>query len=230
MGWTKKVLLLLVLLCGLNIEAQITVLKPDKVFGLYFDTFVKHDNKALTTLNQYLKNFMGAEAIYNTDRNETYEQEVTGFTNLFLSEFSESVGNECRQQVRDYFVALFDRFKTATYSIKNMETMRNDYSQSQDVSEVYYEVKIKIPSEESAFVLKDSKNITAKQLKSYLKDLTHKLANANKEISFSDKFLLYQIYKEEGTYYWNGGPQELLWKLNNFYFKNFNARNNKIKN
>ncbi|WP_326981410.1 hypothetical protein VUJ46_14255 [Chryseobacterium sp. MYb264] len=229
MGWIKNVLLLVVLICAQNVRAQTSVLKPDRVFELYFNTFVKHDNKALTDLNNYLKNFMGQEAIYHMDMKNTYEQELTGFTNLFLTGFSESVGKECKQDVRNYFAALFDRFKTATYSIKNIDTMRNDYSQSQDVSEVYYDVKIKVPADTSSVDFKDGKNITAKQLKIYLKDLTNKLLNSNKEISYSEKFLLYQIYKEEGVYYWNGGPQELLWKLNNFYFENFNSINKENK-
>lgn len=227
MGWIKNVLLLAVLICVQNLRAQTNVLKPDKVFGLYFNTFVKHDEKALTELNGYLKNFVGDEGLYKMDVKSAYEQELMGLTNLFLSGFSENVGKECKQEVINYFTALFERYKTANYSIKSIETMRNDYSQSQDVSEVDYDVVFKVPSKTSSINIniKNSKNIKAKELKAYLKDLTDALLKPDKEISFSEKFLLYQIYKDEKVYYWNGGPQELLWKLNNFYFKNFNSTN-----
>lgn len=225
MGRIKNMLFIILLLCVKNINAQSTALKPDRVFGLYFNAFVKHDDKALDGLNNYLKNFMGEEALYKIDTKVTYEEELKGLTNLFLSGFSENVRQECSEDAKNYFTSLFDRFKTASYSIKNIETMRNDYSQSQDISEVVYEVKIKIPDKISAMDLKNIKKITAKELKVYLKDLTDKLRNANKEFSFEDKFILYQFYKENHVFYWNGGPQELLWKLNNFYFKNFNSDN-----
>ncbi|WP_267404720.1 MULTISPECIES: hypothetical protein [unclassified Chryseobacterium] len=227
MGWIKNVLLLTVLICVQNLRAQTNVLKPDKVFDLYFNAFVKHNDQSLTELNDYLKNFIGEEGLYKVDMKTAYREELKGLTNLFLSGFSENVAKECEPDVKNYFNALFDRFKSARYTIKNMETMRNDYSQSQDISEVYYEVMVKIPENKSNIDLKNGKKISAKELKIYLKDITNQLLSANKEFSLSEKFNLYQIYKNDKVYYWNGGPQELLWKLNNFYFQNFNS--NKIK-
>ncbi len=227
MGWIKNVLLLTVLICVQNLRAQTNVLKPDKVFDLYFNAFVKHNDQSLTELNDYLKNFIGEEGLYKVDMKTAYHEELKGLTNLFLSGFSENVAKECEQDVKNYFNALFDRFKSVRYTIKNMETMRNDYSQSQDISEVYYEVMVKIPENKSNIDLKNGKKISAKELKVYLKDITNQLLSANKEFSLSEKFNLYQIYKNDKVYYWNGGPQELLWKLNNFYFQNFNS--NKIK-
>lgn len=218
-------LFLMLIFCVENLSAQSTVLKPEKVFGLYFNTFVKHDETSLGELNGYLKNFVEADAVYNNNIKATYEQEITSLTNLFLSGFSENIGKECSEDVKNYFTALFDRFKTASYTIKNIETMRNDYSQSQDVSEVFYDVVIKIPGKVSVIDFKNGKKINAKELKSYLKNLTKELLNANKEVSFGEKFNLYQIYKGNNVFYWNGGPQELLWKLNNFYFKNINSGN-----
>lgn len=223
MGRIKGMLFLMLIFCVKNLTAQSTVLKPDKVFGLYFDTFVKHDENALNNLNTYLKNFVGEDGIYKNNTETAYQEEIKGLTNLFLSGFSENIREECREDAKNYFIALFDRYKTATYTIKNMETMRNDYSQSQDISEVFYDVMIKVPAKVTIIDLKNVKKLSAKQLKGYLKNLTNELLNADKEISLSEKFNLYQIYKGNDVFYWNGGPQELLWKLNNFYFKNVNS-------
>ncbi|MEI7486622.1 MAG: hypothetical protein WCJ72_04295 [Chryseobacterium sp.] len=223
MGRIKGMLFLMLIFCVKNLSAQSTALKPDKVFGLYFDTFVKHDDNALNNLNTYLKNFLGEEGIYKNNVEIAYQEEIKGLTNLFLSGFPEKIGEECREDAKNYFAALFDRYKTATYTIKNMETMRNDYSQSQDISEVFYDVMIKVPSKVTIIDLKNVKKISTKELKGYLKNLTNELVNADKEISLSEKFNLYQIYKGIDVFYWNGGPQELLWKLNNFYFKNINS-------
>jgi len=223
MGRIKGMLFLMLIFCVKNLSAQSTVLKPDKVFGLYFDTFVKHDENALNNLNTYLKNFVGEDGIYKNNTETAYQEEIKGLTNLFLSGFSENIREECSQDAKNYFIALFDRYKTATFTIKNMETMRNDYSQSQDISEVFYDVMIKVPTKVTIIDLKNVKKISAKQLKGYLKSLTNELVNADKEISLSEKFNLYQIYKGSDVFYWNGGPQELLWKLNNFYFKNINS-------
>lgn len=223
MGRIKGMLFLMLIFCVKNLSAQSTVLKPDKVFGLYFDTFVKHDENALNNLNTYLKNFVGEDGIYKNNTETAYQEEIKGLTNLFLSGFPENIREECSQDAKNYFIALFDRYKTATYTIKNMETMRNDYSQSQDISEVFYDVTIKVPAKVTIIDLKRIKKISAKELKGYLKNLTNELVNADKEISLSEKFNLYQIYKGSDVFYWNGGPQELLWKLNNFYFKNINS-------
>lgn len=223
MGRIKGILFLMLIFCVKNLSAQTTVLKPDKVFGLYFDTFVKHDENALNNLNTYLKGFVGDDGIYKNNTETAYQEEIKGLTNLFLSGFSENIREECREDAKNYFIALFDRYKTATFTIKNMETMRNDYSQSQDISEVFYDVTIKVPAKVTIIDLKNVKKISAKELKGYLKSLTNELVNADKEISLSEKFNLYQIYKGSDVFYWNGGPQELLWKLNNFYFKNINS-------
>ncbi|ANF50877.1 hypothetical protein A0O34_10260 [Chryseobacterium glaciei] len=223
MGRIKGMLFLMLIFCVKNLSAQSTVLKPDKVFGLYFDTFVKHDENALNNLNTYLKNFVGEDGIYKNNTETAYTEELKGLTNLFLSGFSENIREECREDAKNYFAALFDRYKTATYTIKSMETMRNDYSQSQDISEVFYDVMIKVPAKVTIIDLKKIKKISAKELKGYLKSLTNELVNADKEISLSEKFNLYQIYKGSDVFYWNGGPQELLWKVNNFYFKNINS-------
>ena len=225
MGRIKGMLFLMLIFCVKNLTAQSTVLKPDKVFGLYFDTFVKHDENALNNLNTYLKGFVGEDGIYKNNVETAYHEEIKGLTNLFLSGFPEKIREECSHDAKNYFAALFDRYKTATYTIKNMETMRNDYSQSQDISEVFYDVMIKVPAKVTIIDLKNVKKISAKELKEYLKNLTDELVNADKEISLSEKFNLYQIYKGNDVFYWNGGPQELLWKLNNFYFKNINSGN-----
>jgi len=223
MGRIKCLLFLMLIFCVKNLNAQSTVLKPDEVFGLYFNTFVRHDETSLVRLNAYLKNFVQDDGVYQNNIKSTQEQEITGLTNLFLSGFSDKIGKECREDVKNYFTVLFDRFKTATYTIRNIETMRNDYSQSQDVSEVFYDVMIKVPAKVSVIDFKNGKKMSVKELRGYLKNLTNELLSASKEASYSEKINLYQIYRGDAVYYWNGGPQELLWKLNNFYFKNINS-------
>ncbi len=150
----------MLIFCVKNLNAQSTVLKPDEVFGLYFNTFVRHDETSLVRLNAYLKNFVQDDGVYQNNIKSTQEQEITGLTNLFLSGFSDKIGKECREDVKNYFTVLFDRFKTATYTIRNIETMRNDYSQSQDVSEVFYDVMIKVPAKVSVIDFKNGKKMS----------------------------------------------------------------------
>jgi len=223
MGRIKGMLFLMMLFCVKSLSAQLTVLKPDKVFGLYFDSFARHDENALNSLNIYLKSFIGEDGIYKNNAEDSYQKEVKDLTGLFLSAFSENIREECSEDAKNYFSALFEGYKTASYTIKNIETMRNDYSQSQDVSEVFYDVMIKVPEKITALDPKHIKDISAEELKGYLKNLKNELTHADKEISFSEKFILYQVYKGRDVYYWNGGPQELLWKLNSFYFKNISS-------
>ncbi|SDQ49018.1 hypothetical protein SAMN05421664_1791 [Chryseobacterium soldanellicola] len=217
-------LFLTLLFCVQNLKAQ-TTLKPEKVFSLYFNTFVKYDENSLSELNNYLGPVFGEEKTYSINVKKAYEDEIDNLTQLFLSGFSKDVATFCENETKAYFTALSENIKKATYSVKSIETMRNELSQSQDISEVIFDVNLKVPAKSSDFKLKNGQKVNINELKKYLKDLTDKLLTADSEKSLTMKFNLYQFYKNDKTYYWNGGPQELTWKINEFYFKNYNSNN-----
>ncbi|MFP3836096.1 hypothetical protein, partial [Chryseobacterium sp. SIMBA_028] len=82
------------------------------------------------------------------------------------------------------------------------------------ISEVSVEVTFKVPSKIVTPKFNDPKKISAEELKKYLKTTTKQLVDADKKITVTQIFKLYQKKEGENIYYWNGGPEELVWKLN----------------
>ncbi len=204
-----------------NLRAQ-NILPPQKVFNLYFDSFVKYNDDSLKELNSYLINFLGKENTHKMSLNESYDQKVDSFTNIFLSNLPTEVSAVCKNEAREYFRILIGNFKNATYNIKDIKTRSSDLIKNQEISEVDYEVNFKVPAVASQINVGDIKKIGPGEMKKYLIDITNNLKKADKIVSTRQKFNLYQVKFGTDTYYWNGGPQEMAWKLNEFYFKNIN--------
>jgi hypothetical protein len=205
-----------------NLKAQ-TILKPEKIFDLYFNAFVKYDENSFTELNNYLRPVFGEDKVHRIDLKKAYADEVENYTQIFLAGFSKEIAAACKNEASEYFTALIGNIKKTNYVVKSIETMRNEFSQSQDISEVTFDVSFKVPSQSFSLSMKNGQKMKADEIKKSLKDLTEKLVTANSEKTVTMKFNLYQFYKDEKTYYWNGGPQELSWKINELYFKNYNS-------
>ncbi|WP_294300733.1 hypothetical protein [uncultured Chryseobacterium sp.] len=213
---------LVAMLCfAQNLRSQ-NILPPQKVFNLYFDSFVKYNDDSLKELNSYLINFLGKENTHKMSLQESYDEKVNSFTDIFLSNLSPEVSGVCKNEAREYFRVLIGNFKNATYRIKDIKTVPGDQATNQEISEVDYEVNFKVPAVASRINVGDIKKIGAGEMKKYLIDITNDLKKADKIVSTRQKFNMYQVKYGTDTYYWNGGPQEMAWKLNEFYFKNIN--------
>jgi hypothetical protein len=217
-----KAAFLVVLLClAQNLRSQ-NILPPQKVFNLYFSSLIRYDDDSLKELNSYLINFLGKENTHKMSLQESYEQKVENLTDIFLSNLSTEVSSVCKNEAREYFKVLIGNFKNATYSIKDIKTISDEQVKNQEISQVDYEVSFKVPSVPSQINIGDIKKIGSGEMKKYLIDMANHLKKADKMISTRQKFNLYQVKYGTDTYYWNGGPQEMAWKLNEFYFKNIN--------
>jgi len=217
-------LFLTLLFCVQNFKAQVA-LKPEKIFDLYFNTFVRYDENSLVELNNYLTTVFGEDRTHRIDVKKAYADELESYTQIFLSGFSKETAAACKNEATEYFTALLGNIKKTSYVVKSIEMMRNEFSQSQDISEVTFDVVFKVPSQSFNFNMKSGGKMKADEIKKSLKDLTKKILTANSEKTATMKFNLYQFYKNEKTYYWNGGPQELSWKVNESYFKSYNSNN-----
>lgn len=221
----RNVILFLMLLFGFQkISAQNNNLKPQEVFNLYFNAFVKYDDQALTGLNGYLETFLGKDNVYQIRAEESYNKEVDFLTKNLLSSFSAETANQSETEAKLFFRAVLDNFKNAKYVVKNIESLPHETDQNQKISGINFEVTFKVPSKISDPEFKEGK-VTPEELKNYLNTVTNEVKKADKIISVTQRFKLYQIKKDENTYYWNGGAEELAGKLNEFYLKKFNPKN-----
>lgn len=217
----KAILVAMMILCIQNLKSQ-NILKPETVFSLYFNSFVKYDDDSVKELNSYLINFLGKDNTYRMNLRDAYNERVEYFTKIFLSNLPPDVASECKKEAQDYFNVLVNNFKEGKYIIKSVKSVHNKYGQNEDLSEVVYEASFKVPSDISGFEMGNIKTIDTGTMKKYLTDLTDHFKNSDKTISVEHTFNLYEVKYGRDTYYWNGGPQELAWKLNEFYFKNIN--------
>lgn len=214
-------LVLMLIFCAQNFKSQ-NVLPPENVFDLYFDAFVKHEDESLKELNSYLINFLGKDHTFKMSLDENYTEKINYFTEVFLSNLSPEVATECKSEAEKYFTVLMNNFKGATYKIKSIKSIPIKETKDQEMSEVTFEVNFKVPANTSDLQMNDIKKAGLKEIKKYLADLTVYYQKANKTVTSEQKFNLYQVKAAGDTYYWNGGPQELIWKLNEFYLKNLN--------
>lgn len=217
----KITFLVMLMFCAQNLKSQ-NILPAENVFNLYFDSFVRYNDDSLKELNSYLINFLGKESTHKMNLRDTYTERVDYFTQLFLSNLPSNVASECKDEARNYFVVLIDNFKDAKYNIKTIKPVFNENIKNQEISEVNYEVSFKVPENASELNIGDVKKIDAAEMKKYLVDLTIQFKKASKTVTTVQKFNMFQIKAGNDTYYWNGGPQEMTWKLNEFYFKNIN--------
>lgn len=212
---------LIFIFCAQNFKSQ-NVLPPESVFKLYFDSFVKHDDESLRELNSYLINFLGKDYTFRMSLNESYTGKINYFTEIFLSNLSPEVAAACKVETEKYFTVLMENYKNAKYTIKSIKSVPITDSKTQEMSEVTFDVNFKVPKNTSELKMNDIKKAGIKEVKKYLADLTVYFEKADKVITSEQKFNLFQVKAGENTYYWNGGPEELNWKLNAFYLKNAN--------
>lgn len=222
MKGTMRIVFLMLLFCIQNLSAQMDALKPEHVFGMYFNTFVKQDERALQQLNEYLVPFLGAENTYTIDMNKSFNDEVQNLTESFLAHLPKETAAGCRPEAREYFSALLNNVKNSGYVVKNIKEVKNEYADNSWVTELSVDLSFPVPANVSALKLEEAKKMAAEDLKSYLKNKTKAFAKSEKKTTVQQIFKLYQVKKEGNTYYWNGGPQELVWKLNESYFKSLN--------
>lgn len=219
---TKIIILLLLMFCMGGLQAQTKILQPKDVFSMYFNAFVGYNDQSVNELNGYLETFLGKENVYNINMRETYSSRVDYYTNLFLSSLSSEIADMCREEAKNYFSVLMDNFKNSKYKVKTIKSLINENAKDQNLSEVTYEVTFKVPKPSSHLKIDDTKRGNAIEMKKYLNLLTTNIKKADKIVSTEQKFTLYQVQNEQNIYYWNGGPQELVWKLHEVYLKNIN--------
>jgi hypothetical protein len=214
-------LVLMLIFCAQNFRSQ-NVLQPENVFNLYFDAFIKHNDESLKELNSYLINFLGKDHTFKMSLDESHNGKINYYTEVFLSNLSPEVAEACKTEAKKYFTVLMENFKDANYKIKSIKTVPLKESKDQEISEVTFDVNFKVPSSTSEIQMNDIKKAGAKEIKKYLEDITIYFKKADKMVTAEQKFNLYQVKSGRDIYYWNGGPQELIWKLNEFYLKNIN--------
>ncbi|GAA4164941.1 hypothetical protein GCM10022217_36320 [Chryseobacterium ginsenosidimutans] len=217
----KIILLVILMFCVQKLKSQ-NILHPENVFDLYFKSFVKYDDASVRELNSYLINFMGKDHTYKMSQKDSYDKKVDYFTQLFLSNLSAEVAQECKKEARDYFCVFWSNFKEAKYNIKNIKTVFNENMKDQEISEVNYTVSFKVPSHKMSINIGDIKKIGAGEMRKYLIDITDYFRKADKVVSTDQKFMMYQLKHGRDTYYWNGGPEELVWQQEEFYLKSIN--------
>lgn len=209
------------LFCFQSLKSQ-NIQKPENIFNLYFNSFVKYDDESVKELNSYLINFLGKESTHKMKLKDIYNEKINDYTQLFLAGLPVHVASECSVEVKNYFTAFMQNFADAKYRVKEIKTVYDERFKGSGFSEVTYEASFKVPSHKMLLNMGDIKKIDAGEMKKYLIDVTNQLKKADKTVSTEQKFNLYQVKIGENIYYWNGGPQELNWKLNEFYLKNFN--------
>lgn len=222
MKGTMRIIFLMLILSIQNLSAQTEAQKPEQVFGMYFNAFVKQDEPALQQLNDYLSPFLGAENTYTIEMSKSFNDEVQSLTGSFLANLPKETATACRAEAAEYFSALLNNVKNTGYVIKNKKEVKNEYADNSWVTELSVELSFPVPANVSALQLEEAKKMTAEDLKIYLKSKTKAFTKSEKKTTVQQIFKLYQVKKEGNTYYWNGGPQELVWKLNESYFKALN--------
>ncbi len=211
----------MLIFCTQNFKSQ-NILSPEKVFNLYFNSFVNFDDDSLKELNSYAINFLGKENTHKMNLNDAYNEKVDDLTQVFLSNLPADVNLKCKIEARHYFDVLMNNFKSASYKIESVNPVTNPELKGQEITEIIYTISFKVPSNLVTLNMGDIKKIGGGEMKKYLIDAADQLKKADKTVTAEQKFNLYQIKNGSDTYYWNGGPQELLWKATEFYFRNLN--------
>ncbi len=214
----KIALWVMLMFCAQNLKSQ-NILSPENVFNLYFDSFVKYNDDSVKELNSYLINFLGKESTQRLSLKNAYDIKIDELTKMYLSNLPVEIASACKDEAHSYFSVLMNNFKNAQYTIKSIKSVCIEEMKDREISEVSYVASFKVPSKVE-MIISENKKIGAEEIKKYLTDVTTRLKNADKTITTTQKFNLYQLKNESDTYYWNTKPQELNWKLEEFYFKN----------
>jgi len=214
-----RILLLMMLFSLQNLFAQTKAVKPEQVFGMYFDTFVKQDENALQQLNSYLTPFLGSENAYTINLEKSFNDEVQNLTGMFLTGLSKDKAVACKIEAEQYFNTVLSNLKNTGYTVNSIKEVKSEYNDNSFITELSVDMRLPVPAQMSQLNPEEIKKMSAEDLKSYLKNKTNEFAKSESEVVVHQVFKLYQVKKEGNTYFWNGGPQELVWKLNEVYFK-----------
>ncbi|KMQ63385.1 hypothetical protein ACM40_00760 [Chryseobacterium sp. BLS98] len=220
----KIIVLLMLALFSQNLLAQTEVKKPSEVFEMYFGTFVKNDNAALSKLNDYLKPTVEGENAYQVDFKTVSQEMMKESTDNFLSAFSKSTADACRKEAEEYFTAMMENFKNGKLAVKEVKIVQNEYIEDQKIAEVTYTVNFKVPAKLPDVPAGEIQKVKPEDLKKYLVQSVQDFKNADKTVETEQKFRLYQLNEGGKTYYWNGSPDEIVSGLTDFYFESFGSK------
>ncbi len=219
----KIIFLLLLTMMGQNLFAQTEVKKPKEVFELFFGTFVNNDEVTLKKLNEYLKPTVEGQDAYQVNFKETSEEMMNGSVDNFLSAFPKATASASKKEAEEYFRTMFDNFKKAKLTVKDVKVVPNEYVEGQKIAEISYSVSFQVPSKLTSGPKGDLKKIKAEDLKKYLVQAAQDFKNADKTVTTDQNFSLYELKEGDKIYYWNGSPDEIVTHLTDFYFESFGA-------
>ncbi|SFN73065.1 hypothetical protein SAMN05421594_4004 [Chryseobacterium oleae] len=220
----KIIILLMLAVLSQNLMAQTEVKKPSEVFEMYFGTFVNNDTAVLNKLNDYLRPTVEGETAYQVDFNTVSLEMMKESTDHFLSVFSKETADACRKEAEGYFSAMMENFKKGKLTVKDVKIVQNEHVEDQKIAEVSYSVSFKVPAKFSDIPSGDIKNVKPEELKKYLLQSVRDFKTADKTVVTDQKFSLYQLNEDGKTYYWNGGPDEIVSGLTDFYFESFGSK------
>lgn len=219
----RIILFLMLAFFAQDFNAQ-EVKKPSDVFGLYFDTFVKYDEAALTKLNEYLKPTVEGKNAYEINMKDVSEETLKSGVESFLAAFPKHTASDCKKEAEDYFKIMTDNFKNGKLSVTNVKMIENEYVKDQKIALISYSVSFKVPSKLSDMPITNPKRVKSEDLKTYLVQITEEFKNADKTVTTDQEFSLYQLSEGGKIYYWNGSPDEIVSKLTDFYFESFEPK------
>ncbi|MGK6343209.1 hypothetical protein ACMGDK_13275 [Chryseobacterium sp. DT-3] len=220
----KIIIFMMLALLSQNLLAQTEVKKPSEVFEMYFGTFVKNDDAALSKLNDYLRPTVEGENAYQVDFKTVSREMMKESTDNFLSAFSQTTADACRKEAEDYFTAMMENFKNGKLSVKNVKIVQNEYRKEQKIAKINYSVSFKVPAKFSDIPIGDIKDVKPEDLKKYLVQSLQDFKNADKTVVTEKEFSLYELNEGGKTYYWNGSPDEIVSGLTDFYFESFGSK------
>lgn len=220
----KIVIFMMLAVLSQNLLAQTEVKKPAEVFEMYFGTFVKNDDAALSKLNDYLRPTVEGENAYQVDFKTVSREMMKESTDNFLSAFSKTTADACRKEAEDYFTAMMENFKNGKLSVKEVKVIQNEYREEQKIAKIKYSVSFKVPAKFSDIPTGDIKDVKSEDLKKYLVQGLQDFKNADKTVVTEQEFSLYELNEGGKTYYWNGSPDEIVSGLTDFYFESFGSK------
>ncbi|WP_374464485.1 hypothetical protein [Chryseobacterium sp.] len=218
----KIILLFFLILMGQY--AQTEVKKPQDVFEMFFNTFLRRDQTSYIKLNNYLKPTADGQNVYSIDFTKNSDDNVAKtVAENFISEFPKETASACKKEAEDFFKQVMINFRDAKLTINKIQVVPNEFIEDQKIAKVNYTINFKIPKNIQDIPTAPEK-IKADELKKYFSLLTNNLKNTNETLSFEQEFDLYEIKEGNKIYYWNGDPYELFSAPFDFYFKQLTAK------
>ena len=192
----KKIIVFLLLALSFQVSAQVEVKKPEEVFGLSYNAFVKQDKKSLYELNDYSA---PTSAIYELESQTDIQNFIT---TVLLRAFSDKTAHSCKREINELYTILNHNLKNATLSVKNIEKEKPNWGYSYGDVTITYSVSLRIPSRLLSldFKNRNTKKITSKELKKKLK-LVLEEAGDTTTITIEDKTLLHSDEINDKLYY-----------------------------